>query len=386
MYVQQTLSSFQFTFIKNAAVTFTTAAAETGTASLTAVPTQTVVDTLVAIDATPRTLEIQINATDVLFSINGTQKADIPLTDPGITLSASQATQASVAFSNVRLYRDTAIFNTYKATATSLLTAGTKFQVTGMPLKTYAQITSVQVLSNLLTISTTYPNTGVGITNGTLINFFGLANATFLNGQQVTVNGGNGATTFTAPFTHSDYGPTNDYGNAGISSNAASADLQNQQIVSISGGEGFISHADLNTVAKVSLTTNVVTVTTSTDHGYTVGQEIGFANLSNSWSGFLQGSLVFFTVASVPTTTTLTFSMVHANVLETMEVGLIFPWIASASLSIANAGDATGLLTAVDGPGPFNFTGGLWVWPNLINAANAFVVANVSHVYYDEAI
>lgn len=65
-----------------------------------------------------------------------------------------------------------------------------------------ADVSSVQVASNTLTI--TAPNS---YPVGMQVEFLQLGNATFLNGQTVTVISSS-ATQFTASFTHADYGPT----------------------------------------------------------------------------------------------------------------------------------------------------------------------------------
>lgn len=65
-------------------------------------------------------------------------------------------------------------------------------------------VTNVQVASNLLTV-TVAANSGLRISQQVI--FYGLTNATFLNGQVVYINGISG-NTFTANFTNANYGPT----------------------------------------------------------------------------------------------------------------------------------------------------------------------------------
>lgn len=69
---------------------------------------------------------------------------------------------------------------------------------------TLSTIPSVQVASNLLTVTVAGTS---GLRVSQLVIFYGLTNATFLNGQVVYINSV-GANTFTANFTHANYAPT----------------------------------------------------------------------------------------------------------------------------------------------------------------------------------
>jgi hypothetical protein len=83
-----------------------------------------------------------------------------------------------------------------------------------------ASITSVQISSNVLTLTATnsFSTQGFGTGTGQLNTFYltGLTNATFLNGQVITATSVSG-TTVVANFTHSNYGPTADTGTATMS-------------------------------------------------------------------------------------------------------------------------------------------------------------------------
>ena len=71
-----------------------------------------------------------------------------------------------------------------------------------------------------------------------------------------------------------------------------------------------------------SLTSNVVTLTTATAHGLTAGNTIQVAGVAGTTStdGALNGT---FTVASAPTTTTLTYALTHANLASAASTGSV---------------------------------------------------------------
>ena len=88
---------------------------------------------------------------------------------------------------------------------------GTSFIFEGFTTATYlnkAVITSISITSNVVTV--TCAN---AFGSGQNIRMFGLTSATFLNWQTLTVTTASG-TQFTAPFTHANYGPTADTGTA----------------------------------------------------------------------------------------------------------------------------------------------------------------------------
>lgn len=93
-----------------------------------------------------------------------------------------------------------------------------------MPVIT-APIATIQIVSNVLTV-TARQQFVVGMT----ATLSGLTNATFLNGQTVTITAvsidfsdPSGYATFTAPFTHADYTPQTDTGIATLNTNGYSA-------------------------------------------------------------------------------------------------------------------------------------------------------------------
>lgn len=70
------------------------------------------------------------------------------------------------------------------------------------------------------------------------------------------------------------------------------------------------------TVSNKALTSNVATLTTATAHGLAVGMEIVVAGVDSTFNGT-------YTIASVPTTTTLTYAKTAANVTSTASTGTI---------------------------------------------------------------
>lgn len=77
---------------------------------------------------------------------------------------------------------------------------------------TLASITNVQVASNVLTVSVS-GNSAFRV--GQLVIFYGLTNATFLNGQVVYVNNVS-VGSFTATFTHGNYGSASEPAGASV--------------------------------------------------------------------------------------------------------------------------------------------------------------------------
>ncbi len=69
------------------------------------------------------------------------------------------------------------------------------------------------------------------------------------------------------------------------------------------------------TISNVALTSNVVTVTTAAVHGYAVGQRVTVAAVTNT---AINGTYV---IASVPTTSTFTYALTHANITTGADTG-----------------------------------------------------------------
>jgi hypothetical protein len=74
------------------------------------------------------------------------------------------------------------------------------------------------------------------------------------------------------------------------------------------------------TISNVAVTSNVVTITTSTAHGYTVGQVVTVNCGTNTQ---LNGSGI--TIASTPLTTTFTYALTTANVTSVADTGTVTP-------------------------------------------------------------
>lgn len=67
-------------------------------------------------------------------------------------------------------------------------------------------------------------------------------------------------------------------------------------------------------VSNKALTSNVATLTTPTAHGFAVGQSVYVSNIDTTFNGT-------YTIATVPTTTTFTYSKVASNVTSAAATG-----------------------------------------------------------------
>lgn len=81
-------------------------------------------------------------------------------------------------------------------------------------------------------------------------------------------------------------------------------------------GNGYSGNGPLISVSNKVLTTNVVTLTTSTPHAFLVGETAIVSGVDAA----IDGSYV---VASTPSTTTLTFALTHADILTIASSGTI---------------------------------------------------------------
>lgn len=84
-----------------------------------------------------------------------------------------------------------------------------------------------------------------------------------------------------------------------------------------SGLKGFYTwHGELTaSVSNVAVASNVATLTTTDPHGFIAGERVTVAGLSQT---ALNGS---YTIVSVPTSTTFTYSVTTANITSTASVG-----------------------------------------------------------------
>lgn len=67
-------------------------------------------------------------------------------------------------------------------------------------------------------------------------------------------------------------------------------------------------------VSNKALTSNIATLTTPTTHGFAVGQSVYVSNIDNTFNGT-------YTIATVPTTTTFTYTKVASNVSSAAATG-----------------------------------------------------------------
>jgi hypothetical protein len=68
------------------------------------------------------------------------------------------------------------------------------------------------------------------------------------------------------------------------------------------------------TVSNKALTSNIATLTTPVAHGFAVGQSVYVSNIDNTFDGT-------YTIATVPTTTTFTYSKIASNVSSAAATG-----------------------------------------------------------------
>ena len=89
-----------------------------------------------------------------------------------------------------------------------------------------------------------------------------------------------------------------------------------------------VSLPNANTVSSFSITSNVATITTAAAHGILSGATVKLSNVLGTYS-YLNGT---YTVASVPTSTTLTVALTHGDVSSTSVSGAIASaWTGAAS-------------------------------------------------------
>lgn len=72
-----------------------------------------------------------------------------------------------------------------------------------------------------------------------------------------------------------------------------------------------------NSVVNKALTSNVVTLTTSTAHGFSVGMEVVVSGIDATFNGT-------YTISTVPSTTTFTYSKIATNVTSTACTGTVY--------------------------------------------------------------
>jgi hypothetical protein len=81
------------------------------------------------------------------------------------------------------------------------------------------------------------------------------------------------------------------------------------------------------TVSNKALTTNVATITTSAAHGLFVGDTVKITGVDNIFNGT-------WSIATVPSTTTFTFSRVTANVTSVAASGSVYPSATAANQNV----------------------------------------------------
>lgn len=85
-----------------------------------------------------------------------------------------------------------------------------------------------------------------------------------------------------------------------------------------------VSKSAARTITNVALTSNVATITTSLDHGYSTGDTVTVDASNNTFDGS-------YIITSTPTTTTFTYAKVNANIASASATGTV---IAAAYASV----------------------------------------------------
>ena len=84
-----------------------------------------------------------------------------------------------------------------------------------------------------------------------------------------------------------------------------------------------VSKSVARTISNVELTTNVATITTSSDHKYSTGDSVVVDASNNTFDGT-------YTITSTPTTTTFTYAKVNANIPSASATGTVITGAYSA--------------------------------------------------------
>jgi hypothetical protein len=77
-----------------------------------------------------------------------------------------------------------------------------------------------------------------------------------------------------------------------------------------------VSKSVARSISNVALTTNVATITTSSDHGYSTGDSVTVDASNNTFDGS-------YTITSTPTNTTFTYAKVNANIASASATGTV---------------------------------------------------------------
>lgn len=113
------------------------------------------------------------------------------------------------------------------------------------------------------------------------------------------------------------------------------------------GLQGFYTwHADsTKALSNKSLTSNVATLTTTTAHGFVVGEQVTVTAVDTVFNGT-------FTITSVPSTTTLTYALTNTDVVSASTTG---PIVRIAGSTAVNDFLLQGSTTAYNVPGSIDY-------------------------------
>jgi hypothetical protein len=109
---------------------------------------------------------------------------------------------------------------------------------------------------------------------------------------------------------------------------------------------GQITTAVIASITNVQQVTTTATITTAAAHGLSIGSQIGIANLSQTT---LNGCWV---VATVPTSTTFTFTLTSGSIASVASTGQVVPLFALCSVTNVSQTTTTATLTYATGPVP----------------------------------
>lgn len=256
----------------------------------------------------PNTTVLSVDTSVLPFVINGFNATtnpgyDISRVEIGIYNTLYTADNFSVVNGDNQFVLSVPLIPTVQETNVSII--GRNYDPT-----IQATITNVQISNNLLTVTAAN-----SFQTGQQVYLFGLAAATFLNNQTVTVGTSTGRT-FTTPFTHANYAVA-DSGtaesfwipNTSYALGARYADPNGNVQIVVQGGVSSSTQPTWSilppvTATSVSVTANVATILAV--NSYSIGQVIYFTEFQNAT--FLNGQALAITSVTPGVSFTVSFN------------------------------------------------------------------------------
>jgi len=171
----------------------------------------------------PKGKEIMVNVNNLQYieanqpTIRMPQITNIAITGGLLTITGVNTFQPSMSAALINGLQNATFLNGVIVP----VSGATPTSITATAPTIVAPVTEIQIISDVLTV-TARQQWVVGMT----VTFSGLVNATFLNGQTVTITSvsqnfydPSGYASFTAAFTNADYGPSNEIGTAILNTN-----------------------------------------------------------------------------------------------------------------------------------------------------------------------